>query len=49
MAFDVKMDYSQAEFFTIEEGLCARRLHAGAFDDEPASAAERHRFLTQNG
>ena len=32
-----KIDCSQAEYLTIDEGLCIQIMHLGSFDDEPAT------------
>lgn len=44
-----KLDCSAAEFMTIEEGLCVQIMHAGPFDDEPATVAVMDAYLEQNG
>lgn len=44
-----KLDYSSAEFLSIEEGLCVQIMHVGPFDDEPASIAVMDRYLQENG
>ena len=44
-----KIDCSNAEFLTIDEGLCAQIMHIGAFDDEPASVAIMDKYLEDNG
>lgn len=44
-----KLDYSFAEFFTIDEGLCVQIMHIGPFDEEPATVAVMDRYLQQNG
>lgn len=44
-----KMDFSKAEFLTIEEGLCVQIMHIGPFDNEPASVALMNAYLEQNG
>lgn len=44
-----KLDFSSAEFLTIEEGLCVQIMHIGPFDDEPASIAVMDRYLQENG
>lgn len=31
------IDYSKAEFFTYDEGLCVQCMHIGPYDDEPAT------------
>ena len=32
-----RLDCSDAEFITIEEGLCVQIMHIGRFDDEPVN------------
>lgn len=44
-----KMDCSNAELLTVEEGLCVQMMHMGAFDDEPATVALMDEFIKQNG
>ena len=44
-----KIDCSNAEFLTVDEGLCVQILHVGSYDDEPASVAKMDAFLAQNG
>lgn len=44
-----KLDYSKAEFLTIDEGSCVQIMHIGAFDDEPATVAIMDEFLASNG
>ena len=44
-----KQDFSGAEFWTYEEGLCVQCLHVGPFDDEPATVESMHQFMEQNG
>ncbi len=44
-----KTDFSKAEFFTCEEGLCVQCLHVGPYDDEPATVALMHRFADEQG
>ena len=44
-----KVDCSNAEFLTIDEGLCVQIMHIGPYDDEPASVALMDRFLEENG
>ena len=43
------LDCSQAEFLTIDEGLCVQIMHVGPFDDEPASLALMDDHLARNG
>lgn len=44
-----KLDYSSAEFLTIEEGLCVQIMHIGPFDNEPATVALMDGYLAENG
>lgn len=44
-----KIDCSNAEFLTIEEGLCVQMMHLGTFDEEPASVGMMNRYLEENG
>ncbi len=44
-----KMDCSQAEFLTVDEGLCVQMMHMGAYDSEPESVALMDQYLAQNG
>lgn len=44
-----KLDCSNAENLTIEEGLCVQVMHIGAFDDEPATVEQMDAFLLENG
>ncbi len=44
-----KLDCSNAEFLTVDEGLCVQIMHLGAFDDEPATIAIMDEYLAQNG
>lgn len=43
------LDCSEAEFLTIEEGLCVQIMHIGSFDNEPESVATMDAFLEENG
>jgi len=44
-----KMDFSEVEFFSYEEGLCVQCLHIGPYDDEPATVARMHAFMESQG
>ena len=44
-----KLDCSNAEFLTIDEGECVQIMHLGAFDDEPATVAIMDAYLEANG
>ena len=40
-----KTDFSKAEFFTYDEGLCVQCMHIGPYDDEPATIDAMHEFI----
>ena len=40
-----KEDFTPVEYFTYEEGLCVQCMHAGPYDDEPATIARMHTFM----
>ena len=44
-----KLDFSAAEFFRYEEGLCVQCMHLGAYDNEPATMDRMHRFMEEQG
>ena len=44
-----KLDYSNVEFLTVEEGLCVQCMHIGSYDDEPATVTMMHEFIEQQG
>lgn len=44
-----KLDCSQAEYLTVDEGLCVQIMHLGAFDSEPATVAVMDAYLEANG
>lgn len=44
-----KLDFSRAEFLTVEEGLCVQCMHIGSYDDEPATVKMMHEFMEQQG
>lgn len=44
-----KLDFSSAEFLTVEEGLCVQSLHVGPYDDEPATVDAMHAFAAEQG
>lgn len=43
------LDCSEAEFLTVEEGLCVQIMHVGPYDDEPRSVALMDGFLAEQG
>ena len=44
-----KTDFSKAEFFTYDEGLCVQCMHIGPYDDEPATVDAMHEFMEKDG
>lgn len=42
-------DFSKAEFWTYEEGLCVQCMHIGPYDDEPATIEAMERYAVENG
>ena len=38
-----------AEYLTLEEGLCVQAMHTGSYDDEPVTIARLHAFAAENG
>ena len=44
-----KTDFSKAEFFTYDEGLCVQCMHIGSYDDEPATVDAMHEFMEKEG
>ena len=44
-----KMDFSKAEFFTYDEGLCVQCMHMGPYDDEPATVEKMHAYMEEQG
>lgn len=42
-------DFSEAEFFTYEEGLCVQCMHIGSYDDEPATIAAMDEYAAAAG
>lgn len=44
-----KADFSKAEFWTYEEGLCVQCLHVGPYDAEPATVARMHTYMEDQG
>ena len=43
------MDFSRAQFLTLDEGLCVQCLHVGPYDEEPATMALLHEFAETQG
>ena len=44
-----KEDFSGAEFWTYEEGLCVQCMHLGPYDDEPGTVVRMHAYMEQQG
>ena len=42
-------DFSAAEFFTYDEGLCVQCMHIGPYDDEPATVAAMEEYAKEQG
>lgn len=42
-------DFSKVEFLTIDEGLCVQCMHIGPYDDEPATVAQMHEYIQEQG
>ena len=43
------MDFSSAEFFTYDEGLCVQCMHIGPYDEEPATVEQMHQYMEEQG
>lgn len=44
-----KLDFSEAEFFTYDEGLCVQCMHIGSYDNEPSTVQSMHDYAAENG
>ena len=44
-----EVDVSAAQFSVLEEGLCVQWMHIGPYADEPATIADLHRFMAEQG
>lgn len=44
-----KTDFSAAEFFAYEEGLCVQCMHIGSYDDEPETIQRMDNFAREAG
>lgn len=42
-------DFSKAEYFTLQEGLCVQCMHVGSYDSEPATILEMERYANEHG
>lgn len=43
------VDFSAAEFLTVDEGICVQCMHIGPYDDEPASIDRMREFAENEG
>ena len=50
-AYEKKKDpfLKEIKYITIEDGLCCQMMHAGSYDDEPASFKKMIEFVEENG
>ena len=44
-----KTDFSKAEFWTYDEGLCVQCMHLGPYDTEPDTVLKMHEYARQQG
>ena len=44
-----KLDFSAVEMLRVDEGLCVQCIHAGPYDDEPATIDAMHVFAAELG
>ena len=44
-----KMDFSNVEYFTYDEGLCVQCLHVGSYNDEPITVERMHAYMENEG
>lgn len=44
-----KLDFSKAEYFIYDEGLCVQCMHIGSYDDEPATLALMETYMQERG
>ena len=44
-----KLDFSPVELLAVAEGLCVQCMHAGPYDDEPATVNAMHEFAAEQG
>lgn len=42
-----KVDFSAVELLRVDEGLCVQCMHAGPYDDEPATMDAMHAFAAE--
>lgn len=44
-----RQDFSKAEFFTCEEGVCVQCMHIGSYDHEPKTVEIMHEYAREKG
>jgi len=44
-----KLDFSPVRLAEIDEGVCVQCMHIGPYDDEPATVAAMHEFVSSQG
>ena len=44
-----RLDLAKVEFLSQHEGLCVQALHAGPYDDEPATVKKLHELMADKG
>lgn len=44
-----RADFSSAEFWSYDEGICVQCMHIGPYDDEPATVALMEEYARQQG
>ena len=44
-----KQDFSKAEFFSYDEGLCVQCMHIGSYDDEPETVRLMDEYIEELG
>ena len=44
-----RMDFSKAEYYSYDEGLCVQCMHIGSYDDEPDTVDLMHHFMEEQG
>lgn len=44
-----KADFSKAEYFTYDEGVCVQCMHIGSYDDEPETIERMHEYMRSKG
>lgn len=44
-----KLDFSNVEFLTYDEGICVQCMHIGSYDEEPATIKTMHEYAREQG